>query len=183
MFEIRLLVKDGPGEPQLDQGPVQVLPRPLHPEIAIACQVIGKEPQPQLKADHRRRTNHQGPVSRAELITGLFHISGHQGGKQFRDKNHRLGIGMTFAQGIAAGTQAIAQIMQQQAGFDRIQIDQAHRPILPRGKKEVGHLGITVDDPVTQKAAGILQHPGQGTKLLDHPGALPFPYFPLFHLI
>ena len=47
---------------KLDQGPMQIFLLMEHLEIAVACQIIGKKPEPQLEGDQTNRLKNQLPV-------------------------------------------------------------------------------------------------------------------------
>ena len=72
-----------------------------------------------------------------------------------------------FAQRIAAGTQAIAQIVEQQARLNRIEINQADSAILIVSKKKVGRFGVAMDNAATEFGSGQLEDGCPGTQIVN----------------
>ena len=50
-----------------------------------------------------------------------------------------------FSGWIAAGAEAVAEVVMEQAGFDGVQVDEADRLAGVAGKEEVARLGVAVD--------------------------------------
>ena len=67
-------------------------------------------------------------------------------GKQLWVKNYIVRILYFLTKGIAAGADAVAYVMEQETGFDRIKINQADNLIGASGKKKIGDLGITMNN-------------------------------------
>ncbi|RWX47174.1 hypothetical protein VT98_12362 [Candidatus Electrothrix communis] len=67
-------------------------------------------------------------------------------GKKVSPKENILWIIHFFSKGITAGAEAVADIMEQEAGSHCIQINKTDHPLCIYGKKKIGNLGISMDN-------------------------------------
>lgn len=130
---------------ELDQGPVQVLVRALDFEIFISGKMIHEKTQAELKADQPGCIDEQLPVFCAQQAGGLAAVAFHNRGKAFFIKGGFFGSCNLLSGGVTAGTETIAEIVEDKAGHDGVKVDQADCCIGISGKEKVCDLGIAVD--------------------------------------
>src|SRR5208282_2761867 len=130
---------------ELDQGPEQILFPVPDLEIDIALQVVGEESQPQLESEEADGVVQIFIVVPGEKAAGPGEIAPQDGPAEFGLEAHRLPRLDLLSQGIAARTQAVADVIMDQAGLDGVQVHQGDGLSAGPVHHDVVDLGIAVD--------------------------------------
>jgi len=132
---------------ELDEGSCKIVLRIPDFEVHVPFQVVGKEPKPKFEGD------------KPDGIEEIFVITRREEGLRFReltleDDSAEVGIetnrfppGGFFSQGIAAGPEAVADVIVHQPRLDGIQVDEAHGPASGGIHQDIAHLGVAVYGP------------------------------------
>jgi len=159
---------------ELDEGPAQVLSPVGDPEVGIALEVVRQEAQAQFEGQQSGRAGNQFQVIRAQHGPGRCHVALEHRTRQIQIEGHRTQVLGLLARRVATGSQAVPQVVVQQAGLYGVQVDHGHCLARPTVQEDVVDLGIAVDDPRHQASGleGILEHGGPVTVGL-HEGEAP----------
>ena len=143
-------------------------------EIVITRQVIAEEPQTQLKGEQANGLIEIVIVGVDQKGPGLADVALEDGFTQLQIKVHRAPVGRFFAEAVAAGAQAVADVVVHQARLDRVEIHQGNRLAGGEIKHDVIELGITVNRPQLQPTGrlGVLEHEGEALAIADEGDAV-----------
>jgi hypothetical protein len=143
-------------------GPEKILFWIIDLKITVIDEIIAIKAKAELKADQPNAVDEEAFILMSEQVSGCCQIPLYSSGKKVSLKENILWILHFFTQRITAGAEAIADIMEQEAGSHRIQINEADNFLCIFGKKEIGNLGVSMDNLLTYAAlfAGLFQKKG-----------------------
>jgi hypothetical protein len=115
------------------------------PEVAIPLQIIGEESQAQFKREQAYRIEDRSPVRWGYKVSRPGIIAGQDFSGQVNVETDRIRVTFLSCR-IAAGTEAVADVIEKQPRPDRVQIDQTDSPAAAPVKQDIVGLGIAMDD-------------------------------------
>ena len=136
-------------------GPAAGSAREPDLEVPVPLKVIGVETQAKLKGNEPDSIDDTVLCPRwSTACRPAAKYPLQPGSKQVRSQKRPVPVRTGIPRRIAAGAQGIAEVMEQKARLDRVQVNEADNLFAGVVKKKVGHLGIAVDDTVTDSGAG-----------------------------
>lgn len=123
--ELIVLPCNGTRQGELDSSPEKILLWITHLKITVLDQIIAIKAQAEFKADQPGAVNKERPVSRQKKVSSRCQVSFDYSSKKVRMEVDILRALHLFAQGVAAGAEAITDIVEEKTGAYRIQINEA----------------------------------------------------------
>ena len=155
---------DALGELELHQGPGQVVLPVAGLEVDVTGQVIGEKPQPQLEGQEadgcrtgkRSRLRLRNPRAQGE-------VAREDGPAQVGLEPHLFPGPGFLPQGVAAGAQAVADVVMHEARLDGVEVHQGHGLAGVGVQHDVVDLGVAVRRSQLELplGPGMLQNRGQ----------------------
>ena len=106
--------------------------------------MVGKKTQPQLKGDEPDGVIDIAVVKGGKKRGDLGQVSAQYGAAVSEVEVDPVKI-RVFSFRVAAGAEAVAEVVMEQPRLDGVQIDETDRPAGLAGKEDVGWFGIAVD--------------------------------------
>ena len=117
---------DAGSQSKLHQGPIEVVALSIRFEVAVSIEVISEKAQPQFKRNQADRIKEVAVVGFAQGLSCCFQVAAQNRFAALEVKHHLFGFKRFLSQGVATGTQAIADVVMHQAWFHSVEIHQGN---------------------------------------------------------
>lgn len=164
-----MLLFDRSREGKLHSGPEEILFWIINLKVTVIDEIIAIKTKAELKADQPNTVDQEALVPRVEQVGSGLQVPVHGSAKKIGPKENFLRVHHLFPKGIAARAEAVADIVEQEAGFHCIQVNEADGLFFICGEEEIGHFRVSMNDLLAYAPmfAGILQKKGVLPVLLN----------------